>query len=605
MLQSRVLALILVCSACTSEVGIDPTPSDLTVGEPDIFIDPPTVDFGFGQAGDLIEGEFTVFNDGDEPLEVTSILPEHPSFSVVSPLLPLIVEPGSGAPVTLEWTVSGDLTSRALVSSNDPDEDLVEVILVGGLAVPGLAIEPGELNFGIIPPLCEEATVFQLVSTGGAPVTVESVLVAGEYYGLEFLPEMPFVMDPGEAVSVELTFVPEVEGDFPGQIVAESNDPVGDATADVWGSGEMGTTCDGIGSGELLFDVQYERADVAFIVDNTISMEPVITAFESNIASIFGSLRSSIPDLTIGYARHEDYKPDAFTDSRPFRLFQQQTNDISLAVSTVSVPFANISGGTDWEEASNEALYQAATGHGYDQNCDGSFTRDYDVPPFRAVPFDAFHGVAAGVFDPSVPGTGTVGGMGFREGILPIFVSATDAGMKDPERGHWSPGGCPFDAAMYDAIVAVNELGGKFIGIEVLSGGLTSPSSQMEAIAISTGSYGDIDGDLITEPTVTSWDASDEPATFGRTIVSAIEALAAAARFDIVELEVVEDPDSVVLGIEPESYLDVLAGNDLLFIIDVDGQWMEQGGPDISEAILELVADDSIILAQRTIFVEK
>jgi hypothetical protein len=66
---------------------------------------------------------------------------------------------------------------------------------------------------------------------------------------------MPFDMDQGEAVSDELTFVPEVEGDFPGQIVAESNDPVGDATADVWGSGEMGTTCDGIGSGELLFDV--------------------------------------------------------------------------------------------------------------------------------------------------------------------------------------------------------------------------------------------------------------------------------------------------------------------------------------------------------------
>ena len=603
---SAVLFLIATTAGCSdNDIGFSGVRESNKVTEPDIAVEPSVVDFGAGVAGEVLPGEFSILNEGDEVLEVTSILPTHPSFVLVAPELPLSIEPGEAAPVTLEWTVSGNFANEALVSSNDPDESVVEVELLGSLAVPGLAIEPEEINFDIIPPLCEEATLFQLVSVGGAPVTVESVVVAGDWYGLDFLPDMPLTLNPGEAVSVELLFAPEEEGEFPGQIVAVSDDPVGDATATVWGAGQVGATCDGIGSGELVFDVQYERADVAFIVDNTMSMEPVIVAFESNISGIFSSLRSSIPDLTIGYARHEDYKPDAFTDSRPFRLFQQQTDDIALAVSTVSVPFANISGGSDWEEASTEALYQAATGMGYDQQCDGSYSADYDVPPFRSTPLDAFHGLAAGTFDPTVPGTGAEGGMGFREGVLPIFVSATDAMMKDPERGHWSPGGCPTDASLYDAITAVNELGGKFVGIEVLSGGLTSPFDQMEAVAISTGSYGDLDGDLIEEPTVTYWDPADEPVSFGRTIVNAIEALAAAARFDIVELEIVDDPDSVVLNIEPDAYMDVLAGNELIFLIEVDGKWVERAGTGVSEAQLELVADDSITLAQRTIFVEK
>ncbi|MFT4622210.1 MAG: hypothetical protein ACI8PZ_000866 [Myxococcota bacterium] len=600
-----ILAVVALAGCSDSDIGFTDNTAAEGVSQPDIAITPMSLDFGAGMAGEMLRGVFTVSNEGGEPLEVSSILLDHPSFHLVDPGPSFVLQPGESQPVTIDWTVSGNLVSNALVLSNDPDEAEVDVTLTGWLAVPGLAIEPLDINFGTIPPLCEEATLFQLVSTGEAPVTVESVVVAGDFYSLDFLPSFPITLAPAESISIEVQFAPEEEGTSIGQIVAISDDPTGDTFAEVWGNGEIGATCDGIGSGELVFDVQYERADVTFIVDNTMSMEPVISAFESNIAGIFSSLRSSIPDLTIGYARHEDYKPDGFTDSRPFRLFQQQTDDISLAVATVSVPFANISGGADWEEASSEALYQAATGIGYDQGCDGSFSMDYDVPPFKSQPRDAFYGLAAGKFDPTVPGTGAGGGMGFREGVLPIFVSATDAMMKDPERGHWTPGGCPKDASLYDAITAVNGLGGKFIGIEVLSGGLTSPFDQMEAVAISTGSYGDLDGDLIEEPTVTYWDASDEPVTFGRTIVNAIEALAAAARFDIVELLVIDDPDGVVLDIEPDAYLNIVAGTDLVFQIDVDGRWVEQPGTGISEASLELVADDSIVLAQRKVYVEQ
>jgi hypothetical protein len=352
------------------------------------------------------------------------------------------------------------------------------------------------------------------------------------------------------------------------------------------------------------FEVRYERADVAFILDNTMSMEPVIDAFESQLGAIAGGLSGTIPDLTIGFARHEDYRPDPFTDSRPFRMQQQQTSDIALAAATIAAPFPNISGGSDWEEASLEALYQAASGTGYDQNCNASFDLDEDVPPFVPSPLDAFFGTAAGTYNPSIPGTGELGGMGFREGVLPIFVSATDAGMKDPDAGLWSPGGCPRDATLYDAYIAVSNLGGKFVGVEVLSGGLTSPLSQMEALAILTDSYGDLDGDFIEEPMVTSWSPSDSAESFGTNIVEAIEALAAAAVFDVVKLNIASDVDNVVIDIQPEQYETVVAGTPLIFTITVIGRVAKKASSKTSEVVFELIADDTLVLAERTMFVE-
>jgi hypothetical protein len=241
---------------------------------------------------------------------------------------------------------------------------------------------------------------------------------------------------------------------------------------------------------------------------------------------------------------------------------------------------------------------------GYDQNCNGSYDSNEDVRPFVASGLDPFRGLAAGTFNPSVPGTGTRGGMGFREGVLPVFVSATDAMMKDPEEGHWSPRGCHRDATLYDAILAVQGLGGKFIGIEVDSGGSTSPLAQMEAIAVATGSYGDIDGDYLDEPLVTTWMLSAAPGSFRRVIVDAIQALAGAARFDTVRLVVAEDPLGLVVSVTPEAYENVVAGNDVAFHLELAGTQVFKPTATSSEITLQLVGDDTIVLAERVIYVE-
>ena len=596
--------VVLLSIGCTPDYELEAIQEAVEATAPDLVVTPSAVDFGAAEVGESITTDLLLTNAGNDNLSVESVLVDNPNVTPSPPALPILIEPGKGALVDLTWNASTDLTATVTLHSNDPDQPEYDVPLIGRIAIPRLELDPDAVNFSEIPPLCEEYTDVLLMSVGDAPLVIDDAGVTGEWFSLLEDIEFPITLDPGDSIGVQVGFAPEDEGDFTGLLTVESNDPSGDVSATLEGLSRTDSTCDGVTTTEMEFEVRYERADVAFILDNTMSMEPVIDAFESQLGAIAGGLSGTIPDLTIGFARHEDYRPDPFTDSRPFRMQQQQTSDIALASATIAAPLPHISGGSDWEEASLEALYQAASGTGYDQNCNASFDLSEDVPPFVPSPLDAFFGTAAGTYNPSIPGTGELGGMGFREGVLPIFVSATDAGMKDPDAGLWSPGGCPRDATLYDAVNEVLNLGGKFVGVEVLSGGLTSPLSQMEALAIITDSYGDLDGDFIEEPMVTSWSPSDSAESFGTNIVEAIEALAAAAVFDVVKLNIQSDVDNVVIDIQPEQYETVVAGTPLIFTITVTGRVAKKASSKTSEVVFELVADDTLVLAERTMFVE-
>ena len=79
-----------------------------------------------------------------------------------------------------------------------------------------------------------------------------------------------------------------------------------------------------------------------------------------------------IPDLTFGVISFDDYNfgtMGAGAD-KPYHPRQQQTTDLALVQTALDGLYAG--GGWDWPESTVEALYQAATGAGYDQNCNGT-----------------------------------------------------------------------------------------------------------------------------------------------------------------------------------------------------------------------------------------
>ena len=134
-------------------------------------------------------------------------------------------------------------------------------------------------------------------------------------------------------------------------------------------------------------------------------------------------------------------------------------------------------------------MYQAASGAGYDQSCNGSMDVLTDVPPWLASSSDPFGGGGGENYDSSLADAGLRGGFGFREYSLPVIVYATDNYMRDADlvgtvSYGTTPGGCPIDAGAGDVISALSDIGGYIIGADVTGGGSSwGPGPQMLDLA--------------------------------------------------------------------------------------------------------------------------
>ena len=215
---------------------------------------------------------------------------------------------------------------------------------------------------------------------------------------------------------------------------------------------------------EFLVDVR--RADVAFNMDTTGSMGGEISALQTSLTStIFPGLSASISNIAYSFAQFDDFPCDGYGSGpdRPFILRQRVTTDIVAASAGVSALERH--GGADYFESGFEAIYQTCTGFGRDEpGCAG----------VEVVPFDPAVGYVEDVAD------GEIGGVGFREGALPIIVHITDA----PSHAKGDDDGYPYGSSRNEAFAAMRAIGARLIG--VASG--TAAQDDLTEMAIRAGS---------------------------------------------------------------------------------------------------------------------
>ena len=249
----------------------------------------------------------------------------------------------------------------------------------------------------------------------------------------------------------------------------------------------------------VTYETQIQLGDVMFILDETGSMQGTLDNVKSNFGQVVNQVGTLIPDLTFGVASYDDYNYGSMGSGsdKPFHPRQQQTSNTALAQSALNSLYAG--GGYDWPESTVEALYQAATGAGYDQNCNGQYDAGTDVLPFIASATDPFGGTAGQRYNGSVQGTGNLGGNGFRQGAVPILVYATDADVRNafPPYGQ-GPNSCGGnDATAAHLQAALGNINAKAIGVAART---TDAMSAMTDIAGWTDSWLDLNSNGTTEP---------------------------------------------------------------------------------------------------------
>lgn len=329
---------------------------------------------------------------------------------------------------------------------------------------------------------------------------------------------------------------------------------------------------------DIPFTPQISQADILFVLDATCSMTGVLNNMAQDFAEVVSQI--TIPNLAFGVADFQDYAytslGSAVWGDKPFTLKQQVTT------STVPVQSA-LSGlavveGYDAPESSMEALFQAATGLGFDQDCNNNYNSITDVRPF--IPLtgppvnDAFGGAVGGSYSSGVSGTGTLGGAGFREGSLPIIVYTTDNWMRDADdSASWFDAGsgtsgnlddgpppCGDPAGSTDVIGAVNALGGKLIAV----GTNNIPIPQMTDLANMTGSLADLDGNGTPDPLVFQAGAGNTVTN----VINGVEAIAGGGLFDLT-LTVDDGGTGLLTGITPSEHPQVPVDTEVEFQVSL------------------------------------
>ncbi len=352
----------------------------------------------------------------------------------------------------------------------------------------------------------------------------------------------------------------------------------------------------------VTYDTQIQQGDVMFLLDETGSMQGTLDDVATNFATVAAQINSLIPDLTFGVASFDDYNFGEMGEpgDLPYKKQMQQTTNLGAAQGALAALQAG--GGEDWSESTVEALYQAATGFGYDQDCDGVYDADTDVLPGSTSPVSAFGTGATSTYNPAIPGTGTLGGNGFREGAVPILVYTTDATVRNAlppygegPKGNTPPAGCAQDAAAPMLEAALADIDAKAIGV---AANTTDPIPAMEMIATWTDSWLDLNGDG-TMQTSELMVYSSADSTIVTQVVDAIEEFTTNVTYDLTL--VTEDPSETIVSVVPASYTNVPALNTVTFTLSLapdEASGVSMFSDTVYVVPTTLYGDGSVVLAQ-------
>ncbi len=228
----RTLLLALAGCGGAPDPGPDTQPAP---GGPDIAVDATLVDLGRVRVGETLTGTLVLQNLGDDTLRVEQPVLEDGTgkFGVAALSTPFVLAGGELAvELTYAASAGGGASARLLVPSDDPDEPVMELVVVAHGAAPVLALDPPALDFGTLEERCEDTYALTLRNDGDEPLVVSGVEVEGgqDAFSVDLSEgingPLPWTVAPGGAAQLWVGFHPTRELDYSAGLVVHSDDPV-------------------------------------------------------------------------------------------------------------------------------------------------------------------------------------------------------------------------------------------------------------------------------------------------------------------------------------------------------------------------------------------
>lgn len=210
-----------------------------TGGQPALVtVVPDSGRFGDVCLGHLVDEVLAIANRGPCDLRVTGVTSSVPQFvppGVTS--YPIVVEAGDeiALPIRFEPTEFGPVSGMLTITSNAPGSPH-QVRVSGNTPAPRLVTSIADSgDFGHV--CCDQVRDEPLLlsNSGGCLLTVSAITSSDPSFEAPSTVSLPIMVEPGDAVEVQVRFHPDSFGPHSGRITVLSDDPGGPATVEVTG----------------------------------------------------------------------------------------------------------------------------------------------------------------------------------------------------------------------------------------------------------------------------------------------------------------------------------------------------------------------------------
>ena len=277
---------------------------------------PAKLEYGTLSMGVTEVKSFTVTNVGTDELDVSGMVLNGGSFTMVDEELSYILPPDGWNEFDVVFTPMeayenyGDIT----IFSNDIDDPTEVVTLVGDGAVPELSIYPNPYNFGIDYVGCGYENLFILANVGTEDLIIDSIIYEDPENQLslqEVTEPMPITLEPTSTFDLWIDFTPTKEVGTQGVLTVESNDPLGTA--------EGYQTAMGVYAGWVtdLFEIPVDPpVDIIFAIDRSCSMDDDAMSLANNFSSFIGAIDKYTSGWKIGVVTADNGCYNTIIDSK-------------------------------------------------------------------------------------------------------------------------------------------------------------------------------------------------------------------------------------------------------------------------------------------------
>ena len=154
-------------------------------------------------------------------------------FSMTGTKLPVTLNSGQTATfqVSFDPSAAGSVTGSVSIASNSGSTALTSIINLSGTGVtPQLTVSAATLSYGNVVLNSTSTKTLTLTSSGTGPVTINSAALSGaEFKSSEAT--FPTTLNPGQSLSVQVSFDPTLTGAASGSINISSNSYTGSASS--------------------------------------------------------------------------------------------------------------------------------------------------------------------------------------------------------------------------------------------------------------------------------------------------------------------------------------------------------------------------------------